>query len=289
MRRKAMKRNILTDVLRRMPHDTLYHYTMQDGLLGIINDKEIWATHTQYLNDQMEYLHALEILHEEIDAVMHLTKNSQHKLLLRDMDEDSYGLENMNICVCSFSEDGDSLPQWRAYADASSGYSIGFSGEFLAKIAEKQNFYLVKCIYDPLEQRALIRALVDEVLEENIKGEPWDEEDHIPVGGNLGAYLHLYAPILKNISFKDEREWRLISRPLSCRGDHFDFRKGNSTLIPYYKLKLSYEDLPFQLKKIVVGPTPHPKQAEIAVSSFLVSQGLRRIPVINSIVPYRNW
>lgn len=284
-----MKRQILRDVLSQKAPDILYHYTTQDGLLGIIKDKQIWATHTQYLNDQQEYLHALKLIHKEINAIMQKTANKKHKSLLRDMDKDAYGNESMNICVCSFSEVGDSLPQRRAYSGTSSGYAIGFSGELLSNLKQKDNFYLAKCIYAKLKQRALIRALVEEVLEENIRGVPWDDEYHIPIGGNLCAYLHRYAPILKNVSFKHEREWRIISKPLSCRFKQFDFRQGNSMLIPYYKFSLFNADVPFQIKKIVVGPTPHPEQAQMAVSSFLVRHGLRNVPVINSKVPYRNW
>jgi len=284
-----MKRQILTDVLSQKPPETLYHYTTHNGLLGIIKNKEIWATHTQYLNDQQEYLHALNLVHNEIDVIMRKSNNAKHKLLLKDMDEDVYGNESMNICVCSFSEVGDSLPQWRAYSGTSSGYAIGFSGELLSNLKQEKKFYLAKCLYAKLEQRALIRALVEEVLEENIRGVPWADKDHIPIGGNLCAYLHRYAPILKNSSFKYEREWRIISRPLSCKGTKFDFRHGNSMLIPYYKFSLFNTDVPFQLKKIVVGPTPHPEQARKAVSSFLVRHGLRNVPVVNSKVPYRNW
>jgi hypothetical protein len=34
--------------------DLLYHYTTQEGLLGIIKKQKIWASHLQYLNDASE-------------------------------------------------------------------------------------------------------------------------------------------------------------------------------------------------------------------------------------------
>ncbi len=45
-----MKRAILNEALSRRPNNPLYHYTGQTGLLGIIREKQIWATHTPYLN-----------------------------------------------------------------------------------------------------------------------------------------------------------------------------------------------------------------------------------------------
>ena len=34
------------EILSRQPPEILYHYTGQEGLLGIIGKKEIWASHT---------------------------------------------------------------------------------------------------------------------------------------------------------------------------------------------------------------------------------------------------
>jgi hypothetical protein len=282
-----MKRHMLTDVFSCSPPDALYHYTTQLGLLGIIENKEIWATHTQYLNDQREYLYALEIVRNVITTMIDATSDLHHKSFLQDMSEGLEGIESMNVCVCSFSEDRDSLSQWRAYSGTTSGFAIGFSGEMLAKVASTTSFHLARCIYDVTEQRTLIEALVEEVLEENIAGTPWDDNHQIPRGGNLNAYLHGYAPILKHPSFKEEREWRIISRPMSCR--RFEFRPGNSMLVPYYKMPLASEKVSFDLAEIVVGPTPHSKQAKDSASSFLVSENLRNVPVNISVVPYRNW
>jgi len=36
------------------PEGLLYHYTNQKGLLGILKEKCIWATHLRYLNDMSE-------------------------------------------------------------------------------------------------------------------------------------------------------------------------------------------------------------------------------------------
>src|ERR1700681_656381 len=58
---------ILKSVLSGAPPSRLlYHYTTQDGILGIVKSKEIWATHHQCLNDQREYLHAKELVRDEI-------------------------------------------------------------------------------------------------------------------------------------------------------------------------------------------------------------------------------
>jgi hypothetical protein len=37
------------------PPDIIYHYTTQTGLLGIIENKELWATKIIYMNDSTEF------------------------------------------------------------------------------------------------------------------------------------------------------------------------------------------------------------------------------------------
>ena len=103
-----------------------------------------------------------------------------------------------------------------------------------------------------------MRTLLTDVLNENIQRELNGGEDDDPkiLGGNLGAFLNRYSPILKHEAFAEEKEWRIISRPLSCRRNGFDFRPGTTMLIPYYKIPLTTDTQVFQIEEIVVGPTP---------------------------------
>jgi hypothetical protein len=295
-----MERKILTEVLAQRASFPLYHYTTQNGLLGIIKKREIWASHTQYLNDTREYVHALEIVREEIQALIADCTNTEGRELLEEMDQDIRGVDGKgvraadgNVCVCSFSEDRDSLSLWRAYLPAAAGFAIGIPGEHLEKLVAKQEFYLARCIYNRADQQELIRALIAEVLDENRarRAETGTDDRRLPRGGNLHFYLHRYAPILKDPAFHHEREWRIISGPLMCTFQRFDFRNGQSMLIPYYNFALELKDggLPLQVHEIVVGPTPNPEKSARSVKGFLVSQELDDTLVHNSTVPYRHW
>jgi hypothetical protein len=297
-----VERDILKDLLSRKPTAVLYHYTTQAGLLGIIESKEIWATHTQYLNDAREYRHAVDLVNAEIEKRSAAAAGDSHRILA-DMSKGAEGIENINVCVCSFSEDGDSLSQWRAYGGSTSGYAIGFSPTHLAEIVmREERSNLVPCLYDPTEQIAVIEALVDKVFEENIKrlhdGEKLVSENPMNgistkklmfPGGNLAAYLNRYAPILKHEAFSAEKEWRIISRPLMCTHDRFGFRSGNSTLIPFYRVPIAHSDRPLEIDEVVIGPTPSIDLSSKAVRSLLVSKWLHDVPVKHSRIPYRNW
>lgn len=279
------QRVILNEALLQMPHPVLYHYTTQDGLLGILRSREIWATHTQYLNDHREFRHALGIFREELDALDQPGGNIERSKCIEEMRQEVQDkLSSCNVCVVSFSEESDSLSQWRAYA-GHAGFAIGFQGEHLVALLAKEHAYLAPCIYDNARQRAVARALLEEVIDQNLSS----ERLNLRPGGNLCAYLLRFAPLFKHRSFAGEREWRIITSPKMCTGAQFDFRAGVSMLIPYYRFPLADEGIPFCVSQIIVGPTPHESESTASVMSVLVKFGLRAVPVESSVVPYRNW
>src|SRR6266404_2318800 len=126
-----MSENILNDILSRTPDKPLYHYTTQSGLLGIIGSRKMWVTHTQYLNDRREFLHAVDLVRDELGNRLKTSSASvtRHQLLqMEEMLQSSP--QSINVCVCSFSEEPDLLSQWRAYGGPA-GFAIGFPGEFV--------------------------------------------------------------------------------------------------------------------------------------------------------------
>ena len=63
--------------------DKLYHYTSRKGLLGIIQNHELWMTNILYLNDSREFMYTLELVKSEIDKWIDEVSNNPsegHKL-----------------------------------------------------------------------------------------------------------------------------------------------------------------------------------------------------------------
>ena len=285
------------EILHRTPPEILYHYTGQAGLLGIISRQEIWASHTQYLNDQREFRHAIDLVKSELSRMVQ-EADPETKPFVEEMNKamnEHDGMESINVCVCSFSEKDDSLSQWRAYGDGAAKYSIGFSGTLLRKFSGLMSSWLVPCLYDAGLQRQLVQTLLQDVLQElqenrkrvdqATKGEEYLD---LPRGGSLIAYLNRYAPILKHDSFSEEREWRIVTRPLTCCLERFDYRPGRSMLIPYYRIPLAGEEVELAIERIVVGPSPHAAQAVEVVKSLAVKYRLKP-DVQLSAVSFRNW
>lgn len=94
--------------------------------------------------------------------------------------------------------------------------------------------------------------------------------------------------MLKHQSFKEEREWRLISIPKMV--SELCFRKGKSMIIPFFNLALG-PDRNTYLDSVIVGPTPHAELAIASVKMLLRKLQLSRPDkkVEGTSIPYRNW
>jgi hypothetical protein len=147
--------NTLRSHLELEPHKFLYHYTTQDGILGIVGRSEVWATKVHYMNDSTEFSLALKIAEDTITRgwsvrdIAALPEQPSLRLahkLCRAIDR----IANVNLFVACFCEDSDLLSQWQGYTRGSYGYSIGFDTSKLRTRAASGpfRFRLAKCIYD---------------------------------------------------------------------------------------------------------------------------------------------
>lgn len=267
----------------------LYHYTDQNGFIGIIGNKNLWATKVQYLNDNNEFHLALSIAKEQLEK-LHKTKRSKNELdRIGRLNATLKNIKNINMCVCSLSEKGDLLSQWRGYSSGLGGYSIGFKKDILETVALRNNFQLRKCIYDKKQQVKIIKDLIIETLS---KFSDYEEPNTEFLGCSskssdyFNDQLAKLAPIIKDSSFSEESEWRLISSKGLCL-TILDYRVGRSMLTPYFKIQFK-EAFKKALSKVVVGHTPHEKLAISATEMFLYKH-VGNIHVKASLIPYRNW
>jgi hypothetical protein len=272
----------------------LYHYTDQNGFMGIINNRALWATKIQYLNDSNEYYLAIKIASKIINERIKNETNFDIGFTYQEFLNRTQLISNLNYCICSLTEQGDLLSQWRGYSNKMGGYSIGFDFDGIKKIANKNGFELVQCIYDETIQKQKIESIIDEsitLIGENVRN-----------GINYGSInffeeeMIKLAPTLKDKSFSEEAEWRLVA---IAKTTELSFRAGSSMIIPYKTINLGDKHmLKTILKDIIVGHTPNVDLAKQATQSFLANALLqlsdfptnsRPFNVLESSVPYRNW
>jgi hypothetical protein len=284
----------------KKPKGLLFHYTTIDGLIGIFKDKKIWATSVSHLNDKKELAIAADMFREaiaELEPRLELPgepalpppgyePDPRRKFLdaLRSFPDIA---PESKTFVCSFSGEGDQLSQWRGYTTGGYGFSIGFDYSRLEKHVSRQKLLLAKCLYKPAMQRECIERFVKEEIEPQFRGLTADNTTRRMVE-SLVLLFHV-LPVLKHASFKEEKEWRLIS---SLHSDRLiKLRAGRVTLIPYHEFELTdpnnkKETLPIGM--IYVGPSPNSAESVIAINALLDQEGLSKsVEVRPSVIPYR--
>ena len=308
--------------------ELLYHYTTQHGLLGILKHKCIWATHIRYLNDTSEGNIVPHVIFLEFSSRYNAAPLYQMLGIATDqaagsvesVDEDALGqgttmaswVTSQNVFVSSFSENGNSLSQWRAYSERTGGYSIGFRPEYLRLVGaqflsgrpdrfSQGSDILLRCIYyDEEEERSLrdeIKGLVTAYIEEAAAAAKQPAGEGIqgfrtPAALAIRHFLKLgkRSAITKDNGFREEAEWRLafLLQQNSTVTD-IEFRPGSSMPVPYLKVPLRLEDQVIGIHKVIVGPCPHPSEAIKSVQMLLEGEGFRGVEVVSSKIPYRNW
>jgi hypothetical protein len=291
---------------RRKSPPLLYHYTSAEGLLGILNNRAIWASDIRTMNDMRELNYSTDLLREL--AIAKASTNNIPELLeccssiseLLDTDLRSYA-------VC-FSELADDLPQWRAYAGGIGGYAIGFD----LKASKFHNFFshaplydddvLVSLIYNPKRQVQLLSDLLDviiaqlRILKTSYQNNEFTGTDFIDICKDYEIHITLkildYLLRMKSPEFESEHEWRVMQCSLGREGRLEAKYRANRGILrgyvehPLYKGDLDVsERLP--IKSIVLGPNSEINIARSILEECLTALGYDDINIITSKVPIR--
>jgi len=270
--------------------EILYHYTSMEVLEKITSTQRIWASEASYLNDSRECVDAEELILEELNR--RVGSNKRLRATVTSDIELARSASYRRRFVCSFTEYGDSLPQWRAYCPGGPGVAIGFASSALSEIPGRvglddpahmkvdASLYLYKCLYTTKDKMSIVDSFASWYLSAIKNGDPYP-------AGYLEVYLRNCAPLFKNVGFREEREWRMV---LSCGDDAVpdpQFRSANGITIPYIEMAVCSKNADF-IKDVVVGPSPNLELAVRSVKRLMEARGLGNATVTPSEVPYRN-
>jgi hypothetical protein len=264
------------------PEGVLYHYTSLGSLTNIVTSGEMFASDIAYLNDAAEAAHTLYLLNkafERVGAPRHSYGEGVGDYLSNATHADLRGALRARTYVVCFTREGNLLSQWRGYCPPQRGISVGFRAEHLKATAKPQGYHLRECIYDEAQQAAIADFLVQRLLEAD---HPTESGWTLKVVHQALAAVMKSSAVLKHPSFREEREWRLVSEPppfeeiFSTRSGQMsmvDFREGKSMLIPYRRVSLPRNDTGgVSVEHVLVGPTLHPSTAVLSVQNFLSSR-----------------
>ncbi len=284
------------DLFEEPPQKTLYHYTGIGSLLGIVENRTIWASHIYYLNDSAEIIHARDILLKVIESRSKSLSETEKDFLcifkewLKDFSSVAY-----HLFVFSLSEEPNLLSQWRSYTPHGKGVSIGFSSNLLLKVVKAQGLRISRCLYEHQEQEELMLGLLNKMLISFGQLDTSnDSSNSISYYKSFlenfrGDILQLFS-IIKHPCFKEEREWRIITNYYpKYTIPQIKFREGASMLVPYFEISIDpNEKEKLLFEEVVLGPSQHNNLSHSALSNFLSNKEVCN-KTISSGIPYREW
>lgn len=278
----------IKELASREPPERLYHYTTNSGFLGIVQSKELWASDLRFLNDSREIRHGLELIGAAFDRGMQSLADSRKARLVSEVESLLEGFNEVAAFAVSLAVDGDQLGQWRAYGGRG-GYALGLWSYSLKTIEKRTQCILAPVIYDKAEQQRFAEMFAAEVEEAFFRA---DTPGSHSIGVDVDVYMLRFsiiqmAALMKDRSFREECEWRLLAPTLYAH--QIRLRPSSWGIVPYIGIPLGDDSL--DSAEVIVGPCPHPELAKNAIALGLGIQLFdnARDPIRSSTIPYRNW
>ena len=238
----------------------IYHYTCIAGFLGIITSGCIRLMNSRYTNDRSE----INFFAEKVFSIVTDETGDENAVKkFREEYFEKYG--NEPYYFASFSNLVDDASQWERYADGGRGVCIAFNlEEFqrLVKSLKYGNYQLDKIYYHvPLGKNAVITN-----IENYVNNSSKLSKDKI------FEKIFEQSPWYKHESFKQEQEYRLLTRDIY--GNGIDLRKrevsgdGRSLreFIEFYfdgnarnpinhdRIDISYPNFSQIIDQVIIGP-----------------------------------
>lgn len=283
------RRHMLSD------EQTLYHYTTAEGLLSIIESGGLRATHFEYLSDPMEMDYGLSLAREELSRFIESSNDENRQTTPRGIEllnevfsylakGSQLAISHREMYFVSFSEVGDQLSQWRAFADGGKGFSIGFTklrGLVDTSAPEGGAINAQKVNYNKTSQLEVFYNLIRHGLSDydNWCRTKSDSSDQPAIGDfvhGIATYIYLATRSFKAPGFSEEREWRyMVTAPLGDEdGQERKVRARQGFLVPYLEIDMRDDSTNcMPIERIFVGPRQDFKKTQRALTFHLQRHG----------------
>lgn len=270
-----------------------FHYTTEQGIIGIITSGSLWATDAQFLNDATEIDLAHELLKERISRTRKSKLSEFQRGSLSDLSSAvaSSALYTRTYVAC-LSAKFDDLSQWRAYSGAANGYMIGLDFAKFEQLCMIKGWKFGPCIYDEDDQVQRIDRFIRRFLDSLEGYFPHFGPGEINEGliqerskSRAIEFVSSIAPFYKHRAFRPESEWRVVrlddsktTRPM--------FRSTGLGVTPYVVLEMPIST--GLISTVMLRSQNQTDLAEEGLSRFLEAHGLQRGIISLSDLPYRS-
>ena len=282
----------------------IFHYTSGNGLIGIIKNRCVWATGSNFMNDPVEVSFAARVLVDEL-RVQSPPPGTQQRLdeaiallekaYIDPNSRDQYREDR--LFIGSFSDRDDRLTLWRNYSGPS-GACIGFDPSELtgwlideypggpkpASVEEAErwqgltdNFHLTARIAPVAYGSGGVPGIARRIVELAESNPPYFESE-------LRTELQSLW-LIKHEAFEDEREVRLMVNEVGDFAPNRSVRASARGLAAYHTVFFPHA----AVRSITVAPGFNQDQAINAVSSLLQTGGRgawSHVQLLESDIPY---
>jgi hypothetical protein len=315
-------RRLNAEMTKVPPQNRLYHYTTAEGLKGIAENHELWATAAYYLNDSAEVAYGCKVVSETLDEWLSKQKANETSLavVLGKLLQAAFSMDSPEISkhrpvfLTCFCENENLLSQWRFYGQ-SGGYSVGFEvptpkvGIPPTMLPEPVNYTSkwARVVYNRTEQMSRCREILEGTLPglvDSKVGQAVFAQNPEGVPG-VQMFLAVIAEMLleEAVAFKDqafevENEWRIVVRPRETYKQADDdggkspapihFRTSNGLIVPYVKMlptKNHHTKLP--IVSVRTGPTLDKHNSALSVNMLMQKNGYSGVAVTGSGITLR--
>jgi Protein of unknown function (DUF2971) len=275
--------------------EALYHYTDLHAFLSIVQNKKLWLTGAHNLNDHQEINWTISKIHRRL-----LDLSQKHGQERAQIIWNLLNASGGTPYICALSSESDLLSQWRAYGQDGTGVSIGFKKDLLPKsdhlpiltAAKQDSISLHQVIYDQKMQDEIIENLLTLVFELP----ELNDQTHMAVS-SAASQLSSLAIIFKNEAFHEEKEWRIVHRPLimgrpgAIEAKNYlsiskpKHRISNGRLVTYFEYDLSGTTANSAFAEIVLGPKCEMSDYDLAI--LFDELDFKNLPIRRSKATYR--
>ncbi|MEO8393001.1 MAG: DUF2971 domain-containing protein [Chloroflexota bacterium] len=266
---------------------TVYHYTNNTGLRGIIENNTLWATHLSFVNDSREIDYGLSLFKKKIEELeKQLQADEKSLAILKNLITLPISATTVDTYACSFSRNGDQLSQWRGYTPNTIGYSIGFN-DLLLSTGSEFTWSMLPVLYSADKHEKFASTVINSYLDvywANQEKFSSPENETLFVQ-NLLSQAEFWSVVLKHEGFSEEQEVRLAFK--AFEGTKIKFRERNGVIVPYVEFKMFDPSPRLPLKEVIIGPTDHYERAKAGLRLLLDKNGFDSVTIRQSDIPYR--
>jgi hypothetical protein len=297
----AIVARFFDEVTSRKIPSTIYHFTDDAGMRGILEKGHLWCTDQFSLNDPSEFKYGMgiarKILRSKIDQGPEEALDFYHEW----SNSLARGMESIaRFFVCCFSETDEDLSQWRAYADDACGFALGFDAKILEKHftsePEATDYLSFPMSYDDDKLRDLLNQIMAETVPIifGVYEAKLDVETRTQYLRQLRVMLAMrcaqVALCFKHPAFQHEKEYRLLRiYPIGTEVPDLRLRSRPYELVKYTEFDWK-STAANSLTKIVMGPGSDIKKSSKYAYDCLheFMPGCGDCSIEHSKIPYRS-